>query len=69
MIGTDLNNEITTGNCVNGTFSAGVIFAGLSAQTTGAATNKGPIDEITCNFDRGREVWIRFSLNPLAFWK
>lgn len=60
LIGRNLTNKITTGQCFNSNTQNGVIFGGLVA---GAAL-PGPAggDEAVCLGDRGREAWIRLSV-------
>jgi iron complex outermembrane recepter protein len=61
VIGSNLNDALTTGNCVNGAFGTGIIFAG-TGQITGGKTS-GPVgpDDMGCNVDRGRELWLRLT--------
>jgi hypothetical protein len=66
LLGNDLNNEITIGNCVNAPLSNGIVFGGAPS---GGATTHGAIDQLACNFERGRQIWLRFGLRPLAFGK
>ena len=66
LIGNDVNNEITTGNCVNAPFSNGIILGGAPS---GSASTSGAPDQLACNFERGRQIWLRFSLRPLALGK
>lgn len=56
FIGNDLNDAITTGNCVNAPFANGLFFGGWKGTTT-----SGPLgqDQLECNFDPGRELWFR----------
>ncbi len=35
----------------------------------GGATTHRAIDQLACNFERGRQIWLRFALRPLAFGK
>jgi iron complex outermembrane receptor protein len=62
LIGKNIGNEITSGNCANANNQNGL----LGGQITGT-TASGPagIDEIDCFMDRGREVWVRITLRPL----
>lgn len=59
LIGKNLNNEITTGNCANSNRQGGL----AGGQITGRE-DRGPagIDEVGCYADRGRELWARFTL-------
>jgi iron complex outermembrane receptor protein len=62
LIGKDLNNALTSGNCSNGNNQAGLLSG---FQNTGTNT-RGPagIDEVGCFMDRGREIWMRVTLRP-----
>jgi outer membrane receptor protein involved in Fe transport len=61
LIGSNLENEITTGNCVNGNLANGVIFGG---QLDGGPVG-GPagVDELACNAEPGRAVWVRLTVS------
>jgi iron complex outermembrane receptor protein len=65
LIGNNLGNELISGNCVNGNFANGII---VPSQINGGVTS-GPagVDELACNVEPGREVWIRVTVKPLAF--
>lgn len=60
LIGRNLSNRITTGNCSSSNWEDGSFFPTLF---TGAATN-GPAGnpELTCIPRRGREIWLRFTV-------
>lgn len=62
LIGKNLNNKLTAGNCVNLNHANGQILGG---EVTGG-TGRGPagVDEVTCFVDRGRELWIRATFRP-----
>jgi iron complex outermembrane receptor protein len=63
VIGKNLNNALTTGNCVNSNLQA----ASLPGTVITGTNLRGPagIDEVGCLIDRGREVWLRLSFKPL----
>lgn len=67
LIGKNISNVLTSGNCTNFNGQGGLL---PGSQITGAVTApfSGPsgIDEIGCWMDRGREVWIRLSYKPFA---
>lgn len=65
VIGNNLGNRITSGLCSNSNTAAGTVFGGLIA----GGPTKGPAgsDELGCVAERGREVWMRFTVRPLAF--
>jgi hypothetical protein len=61
LIGKNLNNALTSGNCTNANVQGDL----LPDEITG--TNlRGPagVDEIGCWMDRGREVWLRVTFKP-----
>jgi iron complex outermembrane receptor protein len=60
VIGKNLNNALTSGNCTHSDAQGGLI--GTVTGTNGA----GPAGqaEIGCWMDRGREVWLRLTLKP-----
>ena len=60
LIGNNLGDKLVTGNCVNANLAAGVLFGG---QNTGGTT-AGPagVDEVQCNVEPGREVWLRLTV-------
>lgn len=60
LIGNNLTDELVTGNCVNANLANGAVLGG---QITGGTT-RGPagVDEIQCNVEPGREIWLRLTL-------
>jgi iron complex outermembrane receptor protein len=56
FIGNDLNDAIMTSNCINAPLRSGLFFGGWKGTTI-----SGPFgqDQIACNFDPGRELWLR----------
>jgi outer membrane receptor protein involved in Fe transport len=63
LIGKNLNNALTTGNCANADNRAGL----LGFQNTGGTVH-GPAgaDDTGCWMDRGRELWVRVTFKPLS---
>ncbi|CAN7399108.1 TonB-dependent receptor [Phenylobacterium sp. LjRoot219] len=64
LIGKNLTNVLTSGNCTNFNGQGGLL---PGSEITG--TNlRGPsgIDEIGCWMDRGRELWVRVTYRPFA---
>jgi iron complex outermembrane receptor protein len=59
LIGKNLGNEITTGNCANGNRQGGNVTPLINGSTT---RNSGGVDEVACWADRGRELWVRTSV-------
>ena len=59
VIGRNLTDKITSGNCANSNRQGGL----AGGQITGS-TGTGPagVDEIGCYADRGREIWARVTL-------
>jgi iron complex outermembrane receptor protein len=67
VIGHDLNDEITTGNCLHGPFANGVV---LGSAPSGYPTNPGGAqDDVGCIYEPGRQVWLRVTLKPYALWE
>ena len=64
LIGKDLNDKITSGNCVASPLETGSTTANLYGITNRAATFG--IDPAGCFVDPGREVWLRFTIKPFA---
>jgi iron complex outermembrane receptor protein len=62
-IGNNLSNKLYTGNCTNFNAEAGQVLGG---QTTGTNLPAGPAgaDELTCQLNRGRAVYLRLTLRP-----
>lgn len=60
LIGKNVGDKITTGNCSPSNFSGGLFFTN---PTTGGATSSA-ISEVGCYTDSGRAVWLRLSWNP-----
>jgi iron complex outermembrane recepter protein len=63
VIGKDLNDKLTSGNCVASPLETGAIVA-----NTSGGTMRGPagIDPAGCFADPGREVWLRVTVRPFA---
>jgi len=68
FIGNNLTDEITSGQCSGSPNQSGVFFAtGQNVQGTNTLGANGD-DEALCNADRGRELWLRVTLRPLAMF-
>jgi iron complex outermembrane recepter protein len=64
LIGTNLTDRYTSGNCVNFSAATGSV---LLPPLTGAATrNIAGVDELGCTVELGRQVFIRLSWRPLS---
>lgn len=65
LIGNNLANKITTGHCSNSNSQNGTVLGGQlqGGLVKGAAGS----DEVYCVAERGREVWVRFTVRPLAW--
>ena len=61
LLGNNLSNKITTGNCFNSNLQNGSFFGGQiqGARLPGAAGG----DEANCVAERGREIWVRLKYN------
>jgi outer membrane receptor protein involved in Fe transport len=62
VIGKDLNDKVTSGNCVASPLRGGAIIG----TPSGGATRVAGIDPASCFADPGREVWLRFTVRPFA---
>jgi iron complex outermembrane receptor protein len=63
LIGKDLNDKVTSGNCVASPLRGGAIIATPSGGTTRPFAG---IDPASCFADPGREVWLRLTVRPFA---
>ena len=41
----------------------------LRTGSSSAVQQSTVLDQLACNFERGRQIWLRFALRPLAFGK
>ncbi len=66
FVGRNLTDKLTASYCSNTQSRTGELAPAL--QTTGGQSS-GPIgpDEVACSIDRGRELWVRFTVRPLSF--
>jgi iron complex outermembrane receptor protein len=64
VIGKNINDKVTAGNCSVANIANGVVLGG---EITGS-TGRGPagIDEKVCWADTGRELWLRLTVRPFA---
>jgi iron complex outermembrane receptor protein len=62
LIGKNLGNKLTSGNCSNGNQQGG-LSGGLITGTS--ARGAAGIDENGCFMDRGREIWVRVTVRPM----
>lgn len=60
LIGNNLNDKIVTGNCLNANLTGGIIFGGM--VTGGAERGPAGVGEVQCYAERGRSLWLRFTL-------
>jgi len=69
LVGKNLNDEITAGNCTNFNGLAGnVPGTSITGSPTGAQGIAG-IDELTCIAERGREIWLSVKILPALLFK
>ena len=63
LIGKDLNDKLTSGNCV-----ASPLETGATVPNPSGGTGRGPfgIDPAGCFADPGREIWLRLTVRPFA---
>ena len=64
LIGKNLNNALTSGNCSNSNAQGG-LFPGTEITGTNAVGPAGT-DELGCWMDRGRELWLRVTYKPFS---
>ena len=64
LVGKDLNDKLTSGNCVASPLETGATVANPSGVATRAQTFG--IDPAGCFADPGREVWLRLTVRPFA---
>ena len=64
VVGKNLGDKLTTGNCLLSNTQGGAVLGG---QITGG-TGRGPagVDEAACFIDTGRAVWLRVTLRPFG---
>jgi iron complex outermembrane receptor protein len=61
VIGKDVNDKITSGNCVSSPLLTEII-----PNPSGGTTRPFGIDPAGCFVDPGREVWLRLTVRPFA---
>jgi iron complex outermembrane receptor protein len=62
LIGRNITDKLTSGYCVNASIATGQIF--LPPIFGGTTRNAAGVDELVCDVDRGREVWLRLMYKP-----
>jgi len=66
LIGNNLTNKFTAGNCTQFSGATGQIFAPPLTGTN--IRNASGVDELACIPDPGRQVFLRLTLRPTAKW-
>jgi outer membrane receptor protein involved in Fe transport len=61
IIGKNVTNKLTTSNCNNGNFAAGLLAGTITGGNTAGPAG---VDELGCYMDPGRELWLRVTLRP-----
>lgn len=63
VIGKNITDKLTTGGCTPANQAQGTVVANPSGGTV-----RGPagFDEVSCNVNPGREVWLRLTLRPFG---
>lgn len=61
LIGTNLGDEIVSGNCVNGDFQNGQIFNSITIISGAEVRGLGGVEELQCTAERGRSLWLRLT--------
>jgi iron complex outermembrane recepter protein len=64
LIGKNITDRITSGNCTLSNIANGDVLGG--EITGGTARGPAGIDEALCWADVGREIWLRLTVRPLA---
>jgi iron complex outermembrane receptor protein len=64
LVGKNMGDKITSGNCTVANVGNGAVFGGTIDG--GATSGAGGIGETGCWTDRGREIWLRLTWRPLA---
>jgi iron complex outermembrane recepter protein len=65
LIGNNLNNKFTAGNCTQFSGATGQVIAPPVSGAIGR--NASGVDELACIPDPGRQVFLRLTLRPTAF--
>jgi len=63
LIGNNLNNKVTSGNCASSAYKQGVIFDNPSGTSTPSPYG---YDAMTCFAEPGREIWLRLTVRPFG---
>jgi iron complex outermembrane receptor protein len=61
LVGKDLNDKLTSGNCVSSPQLTEIV-----PNPSGGTTSPFGIDPAGCFVDPGREVWLRFTFRPFS---
>jgi outer membrane receptor protein involved in Fe transport len=63
LIGKNITDKLTTGGCTPANQAQGTVVPNPSGGTV-----RGPagFDEVSCNINPGREVWLRLTLRPFG---
>ena len=64
VIGDNLNNKITTGTCLSSPYAEAFLFSNTYTGTN--LTGLSGSDEAGCFAERGRSLWVRLTVRPLA---
>ena len=59
LIVNNIADELTSGNCVNANFANGAVYGGV--ETGGDSRGSAGVEELACNIDAGRQVWLRLA--------
>jgi iron complex outermembrane receptor protein len=65
LVGKNIGDKLTTGNCSASARSSGLFGGGITGGPAGGP-GSGLIGEMGCYTDPGREVWIRLTVRPFA---
>jgi iron complex outermembrane receptor protein len=62
VIGKNVGDKLTTSSCSNASVATGQIL--LPPTIGGTTRNAAGVDELVCDIDRGREIWLRLMYKP-----
>lgn len=66
LIGKNLNDEITAGNCTNFNGQYGNLPSTIITGSPTGQQGVGGVDELVCIAERGREIWLKVTIRPSA---
>lgn len=67
LIGKNLNDEVTAGNCTNFNGVYGNLPTTLTTGSPDGSRGIAGVDELTCIAERGRQLWLKVTIRPSAW--